>query len=63
MHESAIGTKLLNARALVCPEELEKADMRRFGGIRLLTRHEWPFLAAMHGPAPLVDVLYLVRDP
>ena len=24
------GTKLLNARALVCPEELAKADMRPF---------------------------------
>jgi hypothetical protein len=27
---SALGTKLLNARALVCPEELAKADMRPF---------------------------------
>ena len=27
---SPIGTKLLNARALVCPEELAKADMRPF---------------------------------
>jgi hypothetical protein len=27
---SAYGTKLLNARALVCPEELAKADMRPF---------------------------------
>jgi hypothetical protein len=26
----ALGTKLLNARALVCPEELAKADMRPF---------------------------------
>jgi hypothetical protein len=30
VHESAVGTKLLNARALVCPEELPKADMRPF---------------------------------
>jgi hypothetical protein len=28
VHESGSGTKLLNARALVCPEELAKADMR-----------------------------------
>jgi hypothetical protein len=27
---AAFGTKLLNARALVCPEELAKADMRPF---------------------------------
>ena len=27
---SPLGTKLLNARALVCPEELAKADMRPF---------------------------------
>ena len=27
---TVIGTKLLNARALVCPEELAKADMRPF---------------------------------
>jgi len=27
---TANGTKLLNARALVCPEELAKADMRPF---------------------------------
>jgi hypothetical protein len=27
---TASGTKLLNARALVCPEELAKADMRPF---------------------------------
>ena len=39
VHMSARGTKLLNARALVCPEELAKADMRPFrGGIQLLTR-------------------------
>ena len=30
LHESGYGTKLLNARALVCPEELAKADMRPF---------------------------------
>ena len=30
LHESGCGTKLLNARALVCPEELAKADMRPF---------------------------------
>jgi hypothetical protein len=30
VHESGCGTKLLNARALVCPEELAKADMRPF---------------------------------
>jgi hypothetical protein len=29
-HMSANGTKLLNARALVCPEELAKADMGPF---------------------------------
>jgi hypothetical protein len=29
---AAFGTKLLNARALVCPEELAKADIRPFGG-------------------------------
>ena len=32
VHMSARGTKLLNARALVCPEELAKADMRPFRG-------------------------------
>ena len=31
VHESPHGTKLLNARALVCPEELAKADIRAFG--------------------------------
>jgi hypothetical protein len=30
LQESGYGTKLLNARALVCPEELAKADMRPF---------------------------------
>jgi hypothetical protein len=30
VHESGYGTKLLNARALVCPEELAKADMPPF---------------------------------
>jgi hypothetical protein len=30
MHQSDYGTKLLNAGALVCPEELAKADMRPF---------------------------------
>jgi hypothetical protein len=30
LHDSGYGTKLLNARALVCPEELAKADMRPF---------------------------------
>jgi hypothetical protein len=30
VHMSPLGTKLLNARALVCPEELAKADMRPF---------------------------------
>jgi hypothetical protein len=35
VHESGCGTKLLNARALVCPE-LAKADMRPF-------RRDWAF--------------------
>jgi hypothetical protein len=30
MLTAGYGTKLLNARALVCPEELAKADMRPF---------------------------------
>ena len=30
LHGSGCGIKLLNARALVCPEELAKADMRPF---------------------------------
>jgi hypothetical protein len=30
LHMSPCGTKLLNARALVCPKELAKADMRPF---------------------------------
>jgi hypothetical protein len=40
--------KLLDARALVCPEELAKADMRP--SIRLLTpnRHRQEDFAAMH---------------
>ena len=50
MHESGFGTKLLNARALVCPEELAKADMRPF-------RRDSAFdpsrtSAALNGPLP-----------